>query len=123
MKFRFLCQVYILGDTLTRMGLLMSLVYKVASENLMGKGSRQEAACSCVGSFVTSAQGLSRGHTARGCVSFSASASPALQADGTRRLGNNWMHASSRQIRQIRRTRLTRGQVYSCSSQLRVRTP
>ena len=120
MKFRFLSQVYILGNTLTRMGLLMSLVYRVASETLMGKGSRQEAACSCVGSFVTGARGLSGGHAARGCVSFSAPASPALQADGTRRLGNNWLPAWSRQIR---RTRLTRGQVYSCSSQLRVRTP
>lgn len=120
MKFRFLCQVYILGNTLTRVGLLMSLVYKVAPENLVGKGSRQEAACLCVGSFVTCARGLGGGHAARGCVSFSVSASQALQADGTRRLGNNWMHALSRQIR---RTRLMRGQVYSCSSQLRVRTP
>ena len=78
-----------------RMGLLMSLVHKVGLEYLMGGESRQEAVCSHVGSFVTSARGLRVGCVARGCACFSVSASSALQADSSRRLGNNWTPASS----------------------------
>ena len=69
--------------------------------------------------FCDQCPGSQRGTRSQG-LCFLAPASPALQADGMCRLGNNWMHASPHQIRP---TRLTRGQVYSYSSQLRVRTP
>ena len=99
MKFRFLGHVCIRGNTLTRLGLLMSLVHKVGLGNLTGKESRQEAVCSHVGSFVTSTWGLGGGRAARGCACFSVSAFPAPQADGSRRLGNNWTPSSSRRSR------------------------
>lgn len=105
-----LSSVY-LRKTLTRVGLLVSLVHKVSLENLMGKEAWQEAARSSVGRFVTRARGLGGGHVARGCACFLVSASPALQADSLRRLGNNWTHASSRQSRPKRLT----CEVYSCS--------
>lgn len=98
-----LSSVY-LRKTLTRVGLLVSLVHKVSLENLMGKEAWQEAARSSVGRFVTRARGLGGGHVARGCACFLVSASPALQADGLCRLGNNWTHASSRQSRPKRLT-------------------